>query len=193
MKQGLRILTCDASLSCTGLCLMLLDSGKYKTLPLTIRLDAVIAAKLKNKTAFDGEKHVYIADWQVCQITQLVHKMAHRIDLFILEDYAFQANTSNLTALAELAGCIRLAAYRQRLPIVMITQSTWKKITYGNGHMKKPEVHEAAIAKWPAMASKTQDEIDAYSMAVAVRTIVRDRIHGSVYDQIMRIDSSFIQ
>jgi Holliday junction resolvasome RuvABC endonuclease subunit len=147
------ILAIDPSYENTGLCLFDLYSGKYKTkaIPRVPRLS-----------------NLAIALTQYTLIRNIIRDAKVTPKLVVIESYAFSANTRSLTQLAELGGILRMAIMQMGIAQWEISPGTWKAITLGHGNLKKAEVHELAVRRFPALAEKSQDEIDAMLMAQAV-------------------------
>lgn len=97
-----------------------------------------------------------------------VARACGKIDLLVVEGYAFAANTRCLTQLAEVGGVVRLALYREfNAPILELPSTTWKKVTLGKGNLKKSIVLDLATMKYSNIW-QNQDECDAYLMAQSV-------------------------
>lgn len=152
------ILAIDPSLANTGLCLMDLYTGKFKTRVL----------HFPEKVGDPRQRNVLICNYQFWTLKGMLQNSKHNIRSVVIEDYAFAANTSNLTKLAELGGVLRIAAHQHFKPVVELTPGTWKKIALGKGNLKKPEIREAAEAIFPQLSEVSQDEVDATMLAYAV-------------------------
>jgi len=147
------ILAIDPSYSNTGLCLFDMYSGKYKTRSIP-RIPRMSNTVLLN--------HQYMTIRNIIRDAKVPPK------LVVIESYAFSANTRSLTQMAELGGVLRMAVLQMGVAQCEISPGTWKSITLGHGNLKKPEVLELAVQRFPALEGKPQDEIDAMLMAQAV-------------------------
>lgn len=179
MKLTRKILACDPSLTNLGLCIMDTETRHFKTKSIPR------PRKDMHQTAVISHAYHYI------------HALLRDkdYDLFVLEDYAFAlaGKSRAITVLAELSGCLKLAAMDAGRRCITVPSTTWKKVVFGKGNLKKTEIYQAAVARWPKLDGRTQDEIDAYCLAYATATVIHnddDRWHDSanpIYTELRRV------
>lgn len=134
----------DLSLCETGFCLLVGDnvlSGVIKTKPLPNRFT-------RYSTILEA----------ILAITE-----KHKIDLIVIEGYAFQAN-GRMADLAELGGIIRYTLQHFGFKTIDVPPSTLKKFTTGHGHAKKDQMMKAVKERW-GIDFDNDNACDAYALA----------------------------
>lgn len=109
---------------------------------------------------------------------------AHAPDVVVMENYAFGANTNNITKLAELGGVLkwhffghgygtgRDAVLRGEKVFFTQTQGRMKKFCLGNGAKKKDSGYLLAVFDRLQKRFATDDEADAYMHAWTASIVV---------------------
>ena len=108
----------------------------------------------------------------------------HDPQIIVIEDYAFSAQTNNITRLAELGGVLkwtlhgkgyatgRDAILRGQKMFMVQAQSAMKKFCLGNGAMKKDSRYLLAVFERLKLAFDNDDEADAYMHAWSASILV---------------------
>jgi Holliday junction resolvasome RuvABC endonuclease subunit len=120
----MNILSIDASLTATGVCLPTGETFVIETKKLrgAERLDFIL------KSVMDT----------------IVH---HGIELAIIEGYSFGSQGRAVFQIGELGGVIRLALYQEGIPCVEVPPSCLKKYATGKGNASKDEVLQQAVVR----------------------------------------------
>ena len=131
-----RILALDLSLTHTGVC------GKDGV------ASCLITGKLRGMQRID-------------HIVRQVQRLAHNVDLVVIEGYSFGSQGRSVFDIAELGGCMRFLLYRLGIPFVDVPPSTLKKYATGKGNSNKDAMIAAAIRHF-GFAGCDNNEADAY-------------------------------
>jgi Holliday junction resolvasome RuvABC endonuclease subunit len=116
---------------------------------------------------------------------------AHKCDVIVMENYAFSAQTNNITKLAELGGCIKREIFKRGYatgrdailrgtPVFFTqTQGQMKKFCLASGSMKKDSRYLLEVMERIKISFQNDDEADAY-MHAWTASIVVGVIRGQV-------------
>ncbi len=140
----------DPSLTCTGYCVNSFAGCKYT------------GAVKKRKCHKD--RYSLFADL-FAELDVLCR--SKKIELAIIERYAFAAKGNAMTKLAEVGGVVRVVLALNSVKIYEMSSQTWKLITLGDARIKKQDIAEAAWQIY-RIRTNTQDELDAWLMGTVV-------------------------
>jgi Holliday junction resolvasome RuvABC endonuclease subunit len=108
----------------------------------------------------------------------------NKFDAIVMENYAFSAQTNNITKLAELGGCIKQAIFKRGyargrdailrgVPVFFTqTQGQMKKFCLANGAMKKDSRYLLEVMERIKISFKNDDEADAYMHAYTAGIVI---------------------
>jgi len=85
-----------------------------------------------------------------------------------IEGYSYGSHNTNLPAIGELGGVIKLAIYQAGIPMHVIPPSTWKKQLLGRGNLPKDMVRVEAFKRY-GVEFASQDTLDAWAVAMCCR------------------------
>ena len=91
-----------------------------------------------------------------------------RPDHVAVEGYSFGSHNTNLPAIGELGGVIKLAIHQAGIPLHVIPPSTWKKQLLGKGNLAKDLVRVECWKRY-AVEFASQDTLDAWAVAMTLR------------------------
>jgi len=89
-------------------------------------------------------------------------------DAIAVEGYSFGSHNTNLPAIGELGGVIKLAIHQAAIPLHVIPPSTWKKLLLGKGNLAKDLVRVECWKRY-AVEFASQDTLDAWAVAMTLR------------------------
>ncbi|WP_433426271.1 crossover junction endodeoxyribonuclease RuvC (plasmid) [Microtetraspora malaysiensis] len=87
----------------------------------------------------------------------------HRPHLIVIEDYANGIKGNPIHRLAEIGGLIRLACYREGVPIALVNIMHVKMYATGNSGATKSQMATAALSR-AGLVFPTEDECDGWWM-----------------------------
>jgi Holliday junction resolvasome RuvABC endonuclease subunit len=94
----------------------------------------------------------------------------HKPDVVAMEDYTRMASSASLSALIELAGCIKLELSRMGLEPVVQNQSSMKKFSFGEGNTKKDSQYMLKVFDATGLRFDDDNAADAYLHAALLAT-----------------------
>ncbi len=97
-------------------------------------------------------------------IATRLHAVIQPDDIVFLENYAFSAVTSNLTALAELGGLVKAVLYRRDQVPFLVATVQMRKFIAGDAKLKKDMIPRAVLQAF-GDAPATHDECVAAVLA----------------------------
>ncbi len=142
----MRILGLDISLTNTGW--VIYDINKLKVVSC-----GTIKSKKKNVIRlYDIRK----------QLKEIIEK--YKIDVSILEGYAFNPNHGRSFSIGELGGTIKLLLFYKRKYYYIVSPSSLKKFATGKGNSPKTLIYKEVYKKWN-VEFDTEHEVDAFVLA----------------------------
>jgi len=86
------------------------------------------------------------------------------IDYVVMEQYAFNMrNTSTLTDLAELGGCIKMKLYKRNIEPFIVSAKRWKAMVFNNASIQKDMTLKEVYKRF-GRDCKNSDEADAFGI-----------------------------
>lgn len=85
--------------------------------------------------------------------------------LVVVEGYSFGSRDSHAHALGELGGLIRMIAYEENVPFLVVPPQTLKKFVTGAGNCDKGGVMKDLFKRW-GVDVEQNDEADACALAL---------------------------
>jgi crossover junction endodeoxyribonuclease RuvC len=166
-----RIAGIDQSLNSTGVVIIDVSSG-----------DIILAESIelnkgkKTPKLFGAARLIHIRD-EVKRFLSL-----GQADFVVLEGYSFGSRGSSIFDLGEIGGAIRVLAHDLGLPFETVPPKTLKKYIAGNGNASKEEMAEAIKSKFK-LDFKTDDEADAFALAIMAAEVGPEKIKEFCYKQ----------
>lgn len=139
--SALRILAIDPSLNQTGICWMDGDTFTIKPLSKASPIDRLRDLRAQFKNMWHGL----------------------RINLVVLEDYAYSAKGSSIVQIAEWGGVLRLALSDAGYTVALVSPTALKKYATGKGNANKALV-VSALTNRAGRQFDTDDEADAWGL-----------------------------
>jgi Holliday junction resolvasome RuvABC endonuclease subunit len=155
-RRLVRILGLDLSLQSTGYVLLEEDQVEWY-------------GSIGSKELRDVERLEMFDEW----IRGALHHsgnpfQAPTVEHVGIEGYSYGSHKSNLPALGELGGVMKLAVHKADVPIHVIAPGTWKKVLCGNGSLDKKN-SAVELYKRYGVEYRSQDTLDAWAVAMCLR------------------------
>jgi len=137
----INILAIDPSISSTGLCFNG-DFSSVKTKP--------------------EEHRFHRVDQVISAIERIIND--NKVDYVAIEQYAFNSrDTSSLTGLAELGGCIKYTLFKRNINPIIVSATRWKAMLFNECHAEKNLILKEVYKRFNKDC-KNSDEADAFSI-----------------------------